>query len=73
MTGKQIIATVAINGFDELKLIRKDEATMLHLRKGDKCKDKLLPDNILYSLDMDVFEYYLRDMVKGFDNDLREG
>ena len=72
MTFKQLVATLAIYDFDELAFRRQPSATQIYMKKGEQELTRTVPDNVVYTLNMDVVDWFITDMVKEVANELHK-
>lgn len=64
MTYKQLIQTMAINDFDEIKFTRHNGCeTVITVSKGDHEKTKTVLDDVVYRLSADVVEWHVERLV----------
>lgn len=68
MRFKELIAAMLVKGINEVEFKRVPEGTQIHMKAGDKEERKIVADDILFSLSIDVADIFVNDMVKAIDN-----
>lgn len=68
MRFKELIAAMLVKGINEVEFKRVPEGTQIHMTAGDHEETKVVADDILFSLSIDVADIFVNDMVKAIDN-----
>lgn len=69
MRFKELIAAMLVKGINEVEFKRVPDGTQIHMKAGDQEETKVVADDILFSLSIDVADIFVNDMVKAIDND----
>ncbi len=67
MRFKELFAAMLIKGIDEVDFKRVSDGTQISMKAGDQEETKVVADDILYSLSIDVADIFVNDMVKALD------
>lgn len=68
MRFKELIAAMLVKGINEVEFKRVPDGTQIHMKAGDQEETKVVADDILFSLSIDVADIFVNDMVKALDN-----
>ena len=68
MRFKELIAAMLVKGINEVEFKRVPEGTQIHMTAGKYEETKVVADDILFSLSIDVADIFVNDMVKAMDN-----
>lgn len=67
MRFKELIAAMLVKGIDEVEFKRVPDGTQIHMTAGEQSETKVVADDILFSLSIDVADIFVNDMVKALD------
>ena len=69
MRFKELIAAMLVKGINEVEFKRVPDGTQIHMTTGDQEETKAVADDILFSVQIDVDDICVNEMVKAIDND----
>lgn len=67
MRFKELIAAMLVKGIDHVEFTRVPDGTQIHMTAGEQAETKVVADDILFSLSIDVADIFVNDMVKALD------
>lgn len=73
MTYKQLVQTLSLYGFDEIRFTRHTGETEICVKKGGYERKKAVPDDVVYKLSADVVEWHVERLINEVKHDSEHG